>query len=1018
MRRIKAFFTFAFLLGCLYFIIGYLFLPADTPSRGFRCEELQADWSMVTEDNQKIPVQPPVKCDVPRGTPFTVETILPDQIDQDSYLCFQSLKQDISIYIDGTLRQCYSTEDTRLFGCTTASLYVFLKLSPSDAGKKLTFTAVTDSPYSGVFRTVYYGNRMGIWHFFFQQCGTELIIAFLTLFLGICVIAVSLISRFIYHRKIDLEYLCWGIILAAAWLINNSIFRQLMFPSISVISDLTFYIIMLLPFPFLFYLNGIQKERYQKVYFVVSLIDLLNLTLCTLLHTTHIKDLEDTFPLIAITCFLSILTIIGAIIADAVRGYLKEYPVVAVGMAGVCAAACLQILRYFKREAFFNGATIAVGLIFLLICSIISTARQLLQIEDKRKTAEISSKTKAEFLAKVSHELRTPINAVLGMDAMILRECEDGAIKEYALDIQNAGQTLLTLVNDILDSSKIESGKMEILPASYDFSSMIHDIVNMISIKAHSKGLKLNVSVDQMLPSGLYGDEIRIRQVLVNLLSNAVKYTEEGSISFRITGECHEEKVLLHFSVEDTGIGIREEDLPKLFEEFERIDEYRNRSIEGTGLGMSITAQLLSMMGSKLQVESVYEKGSKFSFSLEQGIVEQEPIGDLEERIRRMATEWNYKAPFIAPGASILMVDDNAINRKVFSSLLKALKISTDTVDSGEKCLEVITEKHYDLIFLDHMMPGMDGIETLHRIKDTKNHYCTDTPVIALTANAVTGAKEMYLAEGFDNFLSKPIITEKLEHMIKIMLPKELILDTPSNPPGKATMLSDAETEVSNPSDPKDDVLFMELPEIEGIDFAYALTHLGNEKILWETLDNFYRLIETDTAELESYYHSILHSDSLSEEALQTALEAYRIKAHAMKGSAAMIGALWLAGSARILEYAARDRKLDQIISLTPDFIAEWRSYHDKLSICMKKTPKIPVDNYNTILSYLDALAPAMEDMDLDTLDETMDQLNRYSYPEELEALMEQLDTAIANLEDASLNQLLTDIRAMISSFL
>lgn len=1016
MRRIKAFFTVAFLCGCLYFITGLFFLPSDAPSQELRCEEFRTDWNIITEEDRKIPVQPPVTCDVPRGTPLTLETILPDSIDQDSYLCFQSLKQDITISIDGEPRQHYSTKDTRIFGNTSASLYVFLKLSPSDAGKKLTFTAITDSPYSGVFRTVYYGNRMGIWNFFFEKCGTELIIAFLTLFLGLCVVAVSLISRFFYHRIIDLEYLCWGIILAAAWLINNSIFRQIMFPSISATSDLTFYIIMLLPFPFMFYLNSLQKERYQRAYFIVSLIDLCDLTLCSLLHIFHIKDFEDTFILVAIASFLSILLLIVTMVADAVKGYLKEYPIVAVGMAGVCAAACLQILRYFKREEFFNGAMIAVGLIFLLVCSIINTARRLLMIEDKRKTAEISSKTKAAFLAKVSHELRTPINAVLGMDAMILRECEDGSIKEYALDIQNAGQTLLTLVNDILDSSKIESGKMEILPVSYDFSSMIHDIVNMISIKAHSKSLKLEVSVDPMLPSGLYGDEIRIRQVLVNLLSNAVKYTEKGTVTFHITGELQKDnKVLLHFTVEDTGIGIRKEDLPKLFEEFERIDELRNRSIEGTGLGMSITSQLLNMMGSKLNVESIYGKGSKFYFSIEQGIMEAEPIGDLEERIRRMATEYNYKAPFIAPGASILMVDDNAINRKVFSSLLKALKIPTDTVDSGEKCLEIITEKHYDLIFLDHMMPGLDGIETLHRMKEMKNHYCTDTPVIALTANAVTGAKEMYLSEGFDSFLSKPIITEKLEHMIKTMLPAELVLETP-NPTDTELFISDSEYEFTDSYDSKNEVLFTELPEIEGIDFTYALTHLGNERILWETVENFYRLIEADAAELEGYYHTIQQEDVLSEEELQTALGAYRVKVHAMKGAAAMIGALWLSGSARILEFAARDHKLTQIHCLTPDFIAEWRSYHDRLSGCVKNISRVPVDDYEAILSYLDALSPAMEEMDLDILDENMEKLRGYTYPEELSHHMEELDAAVTNLDEDSLNSLITEIHSLISS--
>lgn len=313
---------------------------------------------------------------------------------------------------------------------------------------------------------------------------------------------------------------------------------------------------------------------------------------------------------------------------------VREYIFVAVGMSGVCVAAFIQIIIYFQKINLFNGVILAIGLIFLLIFSTISTIHEIMVMDREKQQALQASESKGRFLANMSHEIRTPIHAVLGMNAMILRESKESQIKEYALDIQNAGQSLLSLINDILDLSKIESGKLEILPAEYDFSSLIHDVVNMIEMKARDKGLALNLSVDRKLPSRLWGDDVRIRQILVNLMTNAVKYTETGSVTLAVKADVQGDSAYVTFQIQDTGIGIREEDIGKLFQEFQRIEEQRNRAIEGTGLGMNITMQLLEKMGSRLQVESVYGEGSGFSFTLEQKVISHEPIGDLEQRIK------------------------------------------------------------------------------------------------------------------------------------------------------------------------------------------------------------------------------------------------------------------------------------------------------------------------------------------------------------------------------------------------
>ena len=608
--------------------------------------------------------------------------------------------------------------------------------------------------------------------------------------------------------------------------------------------------------------------------------------------------------------------------------------------------------------------------------------------EEERQLALAADDAKGKFLAHMSHEIRTPINAVLGMNTMILRETRDMQIKEYALDIQTAGQNLLALINDILDFSKIESGKLEIISVEYDMSSMIHDISNMIRTKARDKNLVFEIHLDENLPSKLFGDDVRIRQILTNLLNNGVKYTHQGSVSLSINGRKENGKILLDFEVADTGIGIKEEDISKLFKEFERIEETRNRNIEGTGLGMNITVQLLSLMNSSLQVESEYGKGSKFSFTIEQQIIDSTPIGNLEKRIREQSEDYSYMEVFTAPDAQILVVDDNATNLKVFVNLLKTTKVNVDVADGGLACLEMVKNKRYDLIFLDHMMPDLDGIETLHRMKEMSDSKCDGVPVIALTANAITGAKEMYLSEGFDAFLAKPINPEKLEQMILLLLPRDLLIfevTEGSEYIDKAQKIATEETQ--NLTSELEDTL----PMVEGIDWEYGLLHLKDVQLLQDTVIDFYRALDSEADELEDYFNQI----TIAEDALNR----YRIKVHGMKSSAALIGATALSGVAKLLEYAARDSEVELIKCVTPVFLADWRSYKEKLVPCIPLEEKQEVTDWTMVINLLEQLNWAMEDMDIDAADEIMEELCQYAFPDTIQNYMDELRVAVVNLD-------------------
>ena len=595
-----------------------------------------------------------------------------------------------------------------------------------------------------------------------------------------------------------------------------------------------------------------------------------------------------------------------------------------------------------------------------------------------------ANEAKGKFLAHMSHEIRTPINAVLGMDEMILREANDQGIKEYAMDIYTAGQTLLSLVNDILDFSKIDSGKMEIVPVEYDISSMVHDLVNMASQRADAKELSLVADIDSNIPSRLYGDDVRIRQVITNLLTNAVKYTHEGTVWLRIKCRQQDGTAVLGFEVEDTGIGIKEEDLPKLYAEFERIEENRNRNIEGTGLGISITIQLLALMGSRLEVESTYGKGSRFYFKKKKKVIDSTPIGDFTSRVRQIAENYNYSSKLYAPDAKILVTDDNAVNRKVLRSLLKETQIQITEAGSGTECLELVQENYYDLVLLDHMMPGMDGIETFHRIKELKNSPCSDTPVIVLTANAISGAEEKYILEGFDGFLSKPVVPDKLENMIRKMLHEELLLEPPCDING--TSVSHA-PETGIPADVPEG-----LPQVDGIDWNYAWLHLPDMELLRYTVKEFYSQIGTAADKLEQQYLQFKEPGQADQ---------YRIQVHAMKSLAATIGIIPLAGTAKILEYAARDGKTDIIMSVTPVFLDEWRSYQQKLHdiFGINDTDGMEVTDYSVIQALLEMLRISMQELDTGQADQCMDELESYTYPDEISNNILKLAEAVTNLD-------------------
>lgn len=532
---------------------------------------------------------------------------------------------------------------------------------------------------------------------------------------------------------------------------------------------------------------------------------------------------------------------------------------------------------------------ISLGIIFvsLIVAGIVNSLiteqnHRLLDALRKEKRsqqeAEAANMAKSSFLANMSHEIRTPINAILGMNEMILREEKDPAIRGYAGNIQASGNSLLSIVSDVLDISKIESGKLEIIPVDYEVNSLISDCCNMAAGRAKAKELELLVECADNVPMKLCGDETHIRQIIVNLLTNAVKYTEKGTVKLIVSGRFTDGGFVLKVDVSDTGIGIAEENLPQLFTQFQRFDLQRNRNIEGTGLGLSIVKRLCDLMSGTITARSVLGSGSTFTVELPQKVVDSTPCGGVNLNYSAGA-EHEYHHSFEAPEAKILAVDDLPVNLLVIANLLKETRIKIDTAGSGRECLDKCSQQKYDLILMDHMMPEMDGVQTFEKLHGDKSSPNFETPVIMLTANALAGMREQYMDVGFADYVSKPVRGAKLEEAIRRNLPESLIKSASPEIPAEAVS-----TEPSGFAD-----ICGAVPELN---VNAALQYCcGSAELLNDLLHDF---TEND------------HFSDLKAAFEEKRWEDYRRHAHSLKSTSLMIGLTGLSERARASELALK----------------------------------------------------------------------------------------------------------------
>lgn len=601
--------------------------------------------------------------------------------------------------------------------------------------------------------------------------------------------------------------------------------------------------------------------------------------------------------------------------------------------------------------------------------------RLVLQTED-------ANRAKTNFVSNMSHEIRTPMNSIVGITEILLRSRHSPKEQEYLLNIQSSGRVLLTIINDVLDCSKMEAGKMQLFDEPYDTCSLFHDLrISMENRIGHS-GLELIYDIDQDIPCKLKGDMGRIRQVIINLVNNAIKYTEKGSVRFSVhVRQKNTDKVMLYYEVADTGIGIRKEDQKILFDAFQRVEMDRNRYVEGTGLGLTISQNLVNMMGGVIEVESEYGKGSRFFFTIEQTIIDPTPVSAVNYNGQKdNVTEKEAECLFIAPEAHILLVDDNELNLVVAKELLKPLRMQIDTAENGLQAVKMVRGSQYDLVLMDHMMPVMDGIEAAKAIRALPEDKYQKLPIIALTANAMVDARKEFLNAGMNGFVAKPIDSARICNQLKLWLPKDLVRDVPKEEAKKllADDLSDREIQ---PEDPQ-----------MGFSFEEGVKHCGSKAALMKTIRIFYRTIDSKADKIEQCLKEGLISD-------------YVIEIHALKSSALLIGAVPLSEAAKELEDYGKQGKTEVLEEKTPDVLTLYRDLKNILRPYAEKEEDAKKEfSDGEWITALQQIHQCIEQFDLDGVDQIMEQLEEYQVPECIRESMDQLRVYVA---DVSLEEIM-----------
>ena len=606
----------------LYFILGERFIK-DKNTVPVKFQTWEAGWERVMDDGSRIPVHLPDECEAERKEWVVIERILPENLEDGDCICVRASQQDAEILVDGDLRTRYSTKDKRMYGKNSMSAYVFADLSKEDAGKTVTVKTVSDSRYSGTLNVVFYGTMTGIWTHLFRLYSPGIVIALCAVFLGFLAVLISMIIQMIYHRPVALKYLGWGVLMIALWSLAENKLRQFIVPNNTVIATVAFMLATVIPIPFLLYFDEMQNQRYHKCYTLLCSSCCIVFIVNLILQFYDILDFLDTVWISNVMIALTILTLSISIINDCIHKRMGDYKLsisvfVVLFLAGGVENALIYVNLYQGQ-----GIIVSLGLIAALMIASFSTGKEVRKLEEERRLALATNQLKSEFLIEVSQKIRNPIHAILGMNEKILKEEKDEKVREYAVGVRRTGYTIQNMLDEIFDFSLVDVGKLTMVEDYYPTGILLQDIANETRLKCQEKNLNFELQVSEKLPEVLYGDAIRMQQILLRILHTAVKYTEEGFVKLSVGGKTTEkQQFCLEMEIEDTGMGLKDSDVAKLYSDFA---DYKNRysDEDELGLGLSISKSLIEKMNGKFNVQSVYGRGTKFMIEIPQGTKEE-----------------------------------------------------------------------------------------------------------------------------------------------------------------------------------------------------------------------------------------------------------------------------------------------------------------------------------------------------------------------------------------------------------
>ena len=888
------------------------------------------EWTVDDGDGNTFTVGNSYVSDHRLEHPFTISTPLPEHIREGEVFCFRTAN-DTYVYIDGILRKDFiSSRDVHLPGGAVMLFYMTVPLEPSDAGSTLSIVKTSSRLRPQLVFDAYISDMAGVYSQLMSDYGLSLCLSLIMLILSVVVVLISIFMRIWYRREIEMLYASSGIMVISAWLVTNSYLYPFLFGHYHIYGIVNYMLCLIMPIGILKYLDSIQEGRHGRIIAILMIICAVNTFVWTVLHFAGIFSYAKALTFLDAVLGVVIIISAAVMVSEFRQGYIKRYAFTGLGLLGLIVSSIIEIIVIIFFNAKNDAIPMMIGLAWLLTFVVVQQIDDLRRVSEEKQHAIALSDAKTSFLANMSHEIRTPINSILGMNEMILRENRDPAIDEYSRTIKSSGRMLLALVNDVLDFSRIESGRLEIRYAGYSLAALINSVESMILERADDKGLEFKIILDDEVPNGQISDEFRIKQILINLLTNAVKYTDKGGVELGVsgtyTGETSDKGNPLYelcFKVKDTGRGIKKEDQKELFSSFTRMDMGKNRNIEGTGLGLAIVKSICDSMSADITVESEYGRGSVFTFRITVEIVD----GTSAAKVRKEGSpgllaaedEKEEESLFTAEGARILAVDDNAANLKILKLFLKRTKIDPDLCHGGLQALEMCRNKEYDLILLDHMMPSPDGIETLKLIREDPKSRNKATGAIVVTANVVEGSRQMYMDSGFADCLTKPIDSHELEEKIREYLPSEKIKEREEE---EILEFSPGEVpdDTSEPAgEPEGSGQYEKLAAF-GVDTKQGIDYCGSREFYGEVLSEFAK----DGAErLPGILSSYEGKDWKN----------YSIHVHAVKNTAKMIGANGLSDIARELEMAADGADIETIVRLHGTFTADYGRLVDQIRV-------------------------------------------------------------------------------------